>query len=101
VLYTVLTGKAPLEAGNWPELQQKIQRGDVPRPRQVKADVPKPLEAVCRKAMAVRSEDRYAAAGELAADVEHWLADESVPLAQALGDAFDTVRPGLDVLKRR
>jgi len=32
---------------------------------------------------------------------EHWLADESVPLAQALGDAFDTVRPGLDVLKRR
>jgi TetR/AcrR family transcriptional regulator, regulator of mycofactocin system len=31
---------------------------------------------------------------------EHWLADESVPLAQALGDAFDTVRPGLDELER-
>jgi hypothetical protein len=30
---------------------------------------------------------------------EHWLADESVALSKALGDAFDTVRPGLDVLK--
>jgi mycofactocin system transcriptional regulator len=29
---------------------------------------------------------------------EHWLADESVSLTQALGDAFDVVRPGLDAL---
>jgi TetR/AcrR family transcriptional regulator, regulator of mycofactocin system len=32
---------------------------------------------------------------------EHWLADESVSLADALGDAFDTVRGGLDGLDRR
>jgi TetR/AcrR family transcriptional regulator, regulator of mycofactocin system len=32
---------------------------------------------------------------------EHWLADESVSLADALGDAFDTVRAGLDGLDRR
>ena len=31
---------------------------------------------------------------------EHWLADESVSLEQALGDSFDTVRPGLDALRR-
>jgi mycofactocin system transcriptional regulator len=31
---------------------------------------------------------------------EHWLADESVPLAQALGDAFDTVSDGLQALDR-
>jgi TetR/AcrR family transcriptional regulator, regulator of mycofactocin system len=31
---------------------------------------------------------------------EHWLADESVSLARALGDSFDTVRPGLDELER-
>jgi hypothetical protein len=29
---------------------------------------------------------------------EHWLADESVPLMQALGDAFDTVSGGLSAL---
>jgi mycofactocin system transcriptional regulator len=28
---------------------------------------------------------------------EHWLADETVSLSQALGDAFDTVSSGLDV----
>ena len=30
---------------------------------------------------------------------EHWLADESVSLEQALGDSFDTVRPGVDLLE--
>jgi mycofactocin system transcriptional regulator len=31
---------------------------------------------------------------------EHWLDDESVSLPQALGDAFDVVRTGLDELDR-
>jgi hypothetical protein len=41
--------------------------------------VPKALEAVCLKAMALRPEDRYSSALALAADVELWLADEPVP----------------------
>ena len=36
------------------------------------------LEAICRKAMAPRPEDRYASARALADDLEHWLADEPV-----------------------
>jgi TetR/AcrR family transcriptional regulator, regulator of mycofactocin system len=32
---------------------------------------------------------------------EHWLADEAVSLTQALGDAFDVVRPGVDALDAR
>ncbi|WP_319456809.1 MULTISPECIES: mycofactocin system transcriptional regulator [unclassified Mycobacterium] len=32
---------------------------------------------------------------------EHWLADESVSLAQSLGDAYDTVSTGLAELDRR
>jgi tetratricopeptide (TPR) repeat protein len=78
VLYTVLTGRPPLEKGNWPEMQQRIQRGDFPRPRQVKPDVPLPLEAACLKAMALDPPARYASAEALAADVEHWMADEPV-----------------------
>ena len=31
---------------------------------------------------------------------EHWLDDESVSLPQALGDAFDVVRAGLDDIDR-
>ena len=40
--------------------------------------MPAALEAVCGKAMALRPADRYATALDLAADVEHWLADEPV-----------------------
>ena len=40
--------------------------------------VPRPLDAICRKAMALRPDDRYASALDLAADVERWLADEPV-----------------------
>src|SRR5262249_29931168 len=39
---------------------------------------PPALDAICRKAMALRPEDRYPTALALAAEVEHWLADEPV-----------------------
>ncbi len=90
VLYTLLTGRPPLEKGNWPEMQQKIQRGDFARPRAVKPSTSRALEAVCLKAMAMKPEDRYPSAAELAAEVEQWLADEPVrayrePVAKRLG----------------
>ena len=78
VLYTLLTGKPPLEKGNWPEMQQRIQRGDFPRPRQQKPAVPRGLEAICLKAMALDPPARYSSAEALAADIEHWMADEPV-----------------------
>lgn len=78
VLYTVLTGRKPLEGENWPELQQRIQRGDFPRPRLVKADVARSLEAICLRGMSIRPDDRYTSASAIAEDVEHWLADEPV-----------------------
>ncbi len=78
VLYTVLSGKPPIERGNWPEMQQRIQRGDFPRPRQLQLDVPRPLEEICLKAMALEPQDRYASATALGTEVEHWLADEPV-----------------------
>jgi tetratricopeptide (TPR) repeat protein len=78
MLYTLLTGKPPLGKGNWPEMQQKIQRGDFPRPRQVKPNVPRALEAVCLRAMALDPATRYPSAAAVAADVEHWLAEEPV-----------------------
>ena len=87
VLYTVLTGQPPLGKGNWPEMQQRIQQGDFPRPRQVKSETPRSLEAVCLKAMALAPASRYPSAEALAADVEHWMADEPVA---AHRDAFGT-----------
>jgi tetratricopeptide (TPR) repeat protein len=76
-LYVLLTGQAPF-TGDKEAILAKVQRGVLVPPRRVKPGVPAALEAVCLKAMALRPEDRYATALELAADIEHWLADEPV-----------------------
>jgi tetratricopeptide (TPR) repeat protein len=52
--------------------------GKFARPREVKPDVPRALEAICLKAMALDSADRYDSATELAGEIEAWLADEPV-----------------------
>jgi serine/threonine-protein kinase len=77
-LYTLLTGRAPVEGDGPSEVLRKAARGESRPPCQVKGDVPPALDAVCRKAMAHDPRERYTAALELAADVEHWLADEPV-----------------------
>jgi WD40 repeat protein/tRNA A-37 threonylcarbamoyl transferase component Bud32 len=77
-LYTILTGRPPGEGKDRAELLRKAQSGDWLPPRRVKADVPAALDAVCRKALALRPEERYGTALELAADLERWLADEPV-----------------------
>ncbi len=78
VLYTILSGKRPIESDNWPETQQLIQQGRYKRPREEKNAIPRSLEAICLRAMALRPEDRYTSAGSLAQDIERWLADEPV-----------------------
>jgi serine/threonine protein kinase len=78
MLYALLTGTPPFDESDRAELLQQVQRGAWRPPRQVKPNTPAALDAICRKAMALRPEDRYATALALAADVEHWLADEPV-----------------------
>jgi serine/threonine-protein kinase len=77
-LYVVLTGRTPHAGADADAVLARVRRGDIAPPRQVKPDTPPALDAVCRKAMALRPADRYATALDLAADVEHWLADEPV-----------------------
>jgi serine/threonine-protein kinase len=77
-LYVLLTGKAPFPSGPVEEILARVKRGDFPFPRSVKRDTPRALEAICLKAMALKPEDRYTTVQELAADLEHWLADEPV-----------------------
>ena len=76
-LYHLLSGRPPFR-GSLSELNQKVQEGDFPWPRVVNPNVPKPLEAICLKAMAFNPNDRYRSAHALAEDVDRWLADEPV-----------------------
>jgi serine/threonine-protein kinase len=77
-LYHLLAGNAPIVDRDLARTLARAQRGDFPPPRQVNPHVPRALEAVCLKAMALRPEDRYSSALDLAADLERWLADEPV-----------------------
>ena len=77
-LYHLLAGKVPFDGRNVGEVLDKVRRGAFPPPSQRKPDVPRALEAVCLKAMALEPEERYASALDLAAEVKNWLADEPV-----------------------
>ncbi len=76
-LYCLLTGKAPFD-GDVGEVLRKVARGDFPPLRQVDASIDPALEAVCKKAMATKADDRFASCRQLVEDLERWMADEPV-----------------------
>jgi serine/threonine protein kinase len=77
-LYHLLTGQPPVRGDDLRAVLQKVERGEIAEPRHIQPNVPRPLEAVCLKAMARVPANRYDSALELAQDVEHWLGDEPV-----------------------
>jgi eukaryotic-like serine/threonine-protein kinase len=86
-LYCLLTGRAPFARAAIALVLQAVQEGKFPPPRQVEESIPRPLEAICLKAMAREPRDRYASPRALADDIERWMADEAVsalpePLAE-------------------
>jgi serine/threonine protein kinase/tetratricopeptide (TPR) repeat protein len=86
-LYHLLTNRAPIGAElsasaadelSVTEVLRRAAAGEFPRLSAVTGSIPPALEAICRKAMAHKLEDRYHSAAELAEDLERWLADEPV-----------------------
>ncbi len=77
-LYTVLTGKPPVEGADLGGMLAAVQKGEFAPPRKIEPSIARGLEAVCLKAVALKPEDRYSTPRALADDVEHWLADEPV-----------------------
>lgn len=77
-LYTILTGQPPYEGRKSRDLVELAKKCKYRRPREVRTDVPRPLEAICLRAMAADADQRYATALDLARDVENFLADERV-----------------------
>jgi tetratricopeptide (TPR) repeat protein/tRNA A-37 threonylcarbamoyl transferase component Bud32 len=77
-LYCLLIGRAPFEGGDVVAVLRQVRAGDFRAPREVDPSLDKALEAVCLKAMATTTQDRYAGCRALAEDVERWAADEPV-----------------------
>ena len=78
ILYQILIGQPPYEARSREELLRQAQAGEFRAPRTITPQIPRPLEAICLKAMSLRPSDRYSSAAHLAADMERYLADEPV-----------------------
>jgi PAS domain S-box-containing protein len=71
ILYEILTGRPPF-TGSPLAMMAAAEQGIVAPPREVWAEVPPALEAVCLRAMALDPEQRYQSAAELAHEVERW-----------------------------
>ena len=76
-LYHLLSGQPPF-AGDAVDVIRAVGRGEFRRPRELDASIDPALEAICLKAMALRSEDRYPTCRALADDLDRWMADEPV-----------------------
>jgi WD40 repeat protein/tRNA A-37 threonylcarbamoyl transferase component Bud32/tetratricopeptide (TPR) repeat protein len=98
ILYRLLAGELPFR-GNERMLLHQVLHEDPRPPRSLNDRVPRDLETICLKAMAREPHRRYMTAGELAADLRHWLAGEPITArpAGALERAWRWYRrrPGL------
>lgn len=77
-LYAMLAGQPPFRGETLDDSLQNTIAGTLTPPRQLNAQVPKPLEAICLKAMKNTKSKRYPSALAMAEDIESYLADEPV-----------------------
>ncbi|WP_158249836.1 protein kinase domain-containing protein [Rhodopirellula sp. MGV] len=83
-LYFILTGKAPHEGESDLESTfRKIAEGRIEVPHTVDPLIPRALSAIAMKAMRRSAKHRYQNAGDLADDVERYLADQTVSVYQS------------------
>ncbi len=76
--YMLLCGRPAFEGKSAKAIVERVKLNEFRPSREVRPDVPRPLNAICQRAMATRPEDRYATALDLASEVERFLADEPV-----------------------
>ncbi len=74
ILYELLTGRRPFHGQSSADLRDQIVAME-PRPlRQWDSSIPRELERICFRALMKKSSERYSTAGDLAEDLEHFLA---------------------------
>ncbi|MBI3863038.1 MAG: protein kinase [Planctomycetia bacterium] len=78
ILYEILTGLAPYRGTSATDVLAQVLAGPPPPPSSCVTGIPRALGAICLKAMARDSSDRYRTATELAHDIDRWLGDEPV-----------------------
>jgi eukaryotic-like serine/threonine-protein kinase len=74
-LYCLLVGHGPFPTGGVVDVLKRVSHGIFPAPRRLRKSIDPALEAICLKAMSLRSEDRHATPLAMAEEIEAWLAD--------------------------
>jgi tetratricopeptide (TPR) repeat protein len=77
-LYQLLTNKKPRTAAKVTEFIELARKTPIPPARLSDPNVPRPLDAICQKSLAMKKPDRYQTAEALAEDVQRYLAGEPV-----------------------
>lgn len=78
VLYEMLTGFPPFRAATPLDTLQKLLNDEPERPTRLRPKVPRDLETICLKCLEKADRRRYAAAGELADDLDRFLNFDTV-----------------------
>ena len=78
VLFEILANRPPAQGTTLEDVFQTVSLGRIPRARELDATVPRPLDAICAKALSLNREDRYPSAKALADDVRRFMIDEPV-----------------------
>jgi serine/threonine-protein kinase len=76
ILYELLTGRPPFQAGSPLETVMQVIDKEPEPPRKLNPKVDRALEAVCLKCLEKDSARRYASAAELAEELWRWLRGE-------------------------
>jgi hypothetical protein len=74
ILYEMLCGRPPHGRGATADVLQRALAGDIPPPRSIAPTVPRDLEAICLKCLALRAADRYPDVEAIAADLRRFAA---------------------------
>ena len=97
ILYEILAGQPPYQGNTTLEILLQASKGQITPPLQLRGDVvPRKLDEICLKAMALRPGDRYQSAAELTRAVEDWLSDELVRSEAALRESEAQIRTLLE-----
>jgi serine/threonine protein kinase len=73
ILWRVLTGVRLWRGLSDMEVIVRVERGEIPSPSTVRADLPPALVAICKKSLARHPGDRYQTAAELQAAIDNYL----------------------------
>lgn len=90
ILYQLLTGETPFRDSTSVELMRAVVHDDPRPPRQIRADIPHDLEAICLACLEKKPSHRYATARDLAADLRCFLND--VPVGVRSPNTVERIR---------